>query len=135
MSVLEITFPSVFDHLETIVEESQAFLEGFFPADEDFVYKVVLLISEAATNAMEHGNQMDESKKVLVRVEVSTEYVEAFIEDEGRGFNPDAVADPLQEDNLLSDSGRGLFLMEEMADAVRYENDGRCLCLRFDCPV
>ncbi len=132
---LDLKYPSVFAHLETIVEETQAFLEAHLPEDDDLVYKIVLLISEAATNAMEHGNQMDESKHVTVHVQAHSAYVEVEVADEGEGFNPESVADPLSEDNLFSDSGRGLFLMEEMADAVEYKDEGRRLWMRFDLPT
>ena len=63
------------------------------------------------------------------------ERADAFIievEDEGEGFLRSAVGDPLAEDNLLEDGGRGLFLIERMADDVRYERGGRRTVIRFD---
>jgi serine/threonine-protein kinase RsbW len=54
------------------------------------------------------------------------------VEDEGNGFDRGGVPDPLSAENLLRDSGRGLFIIEQLADDVSYLNDGRKLVLRFD---
>ena len=48
-----------------------------------------------------------------------------MVEDEGEGFEREEIADPLASENLLEDGGRGIFLIERMADEVIYENGGR----------
>jgi len=53
------------------------------------------------------------------------------VQDEGEGFDPDTVENPLQNHNLMRESGRGIFLMQRMADVVRYDRDQRKLCLEL----
>ena len=110
--------------LEDLVDEVQEYLEQHFE-DADFVFRVVLLTSEAATNAMKHGNQFDPAKLVRVDVAASTGGVRIRVCDQGAGFDPGAQSDPLQEENLMRTGGRGLFLIREMADEVSFEDDGR----------
>lgn len=128
---LEMTIQSSFDDLERVVDQAEAFFSTH-SEDEDLVYKAVLLASEAVTNAIEHGNESIVERKVEI---VFEELAGAFIievEDEGEGFQRSEVEDPLDADNLLEDGGRGLFLIERMADEVRYEHGGRRTVIRFD---
>ena len=120
---LHLDLPSIFDSVERVVEETQAFTDAEID-DEELGYRVVLLASEAVTNAIEHGNAGDPARRVRFDVLVFPDRVEIVVEDEGSGFDPQAVDNPLKKDNLLQDSGRGIFLMEEMADAVQWEADG-----------
>lgn len=88
--------------------------------------KLMLLLSEAVTNAIVHGNKEDPSKAVKVFVTIEPEAIISTVVDEGEGFDPNRdVPDPLAEENLLKDSGRGVFLLNEMSDLVEYFDDGR----------
>ena len=122
---------STFDELERIVDEAESFFASCFKED-DRVYTGVLLASEAVTNAIEHGNALDETKKVFVQFRCSEKQVELWVEDQGPGFNREAVADPLDEEHLLADGGRGIFLIEKLADGVLYENEGRRIGILFN---
>lgn len=125
---LHRTLPSSFEHLERFVEETQAFMDRITD-DEDLAYRVVLLVSEAVTNAMEHGNQFDAAKSVTVALRALPDRIELDVEDEGEGFAAAEVSDPLAKDHLLDDRGRGLFLMQEYADEIAIEDGGRRLRL------
>lgn len=92
---------------------------------------VQLLLSEAVTNAILHGNKMDPKKNVLLDANVEGNKLEFSITDEGDGFKPEEVPDPLNEENLLKTSGRGLYLMREYADGVWYNEKGNQLKLTF----
>lgn len=127
---LELERTSSFDNLERIVELTQGFAEHHLE-DDDLVYRVVLLVSEAVTNAMKHGNQFDEGKRIRLLVTVMPDRVVICVQDEGEGFDPDTVENPLQNHNLMRESGRGIFLMQRMADVVRYDRDQRKLCLEL----
>lgn len=116
--------PSSFKELEAIVDAAEVFFGSCFEDDEK-VYACVLLTSEAVTNAIEHGNAFDESKKVIIEFKKTDSGAELWVEDEGGGFVRSAVADPLSEEHLFDDGGRGLFLIEKMADKVVYEKGGR----------
>ena len=128
---LHVVCSSEFEHLDRIVDETEAFV-GKLIADPEFSYKIVLLVSEAATNAIEHGNGLDASKKVKLDVKVTKTNVTITVEDEGKGFERAAVQNPTEDENLLIDGGRGLFFIEEMADEVTYELDGRRVHIIFN---
>ncbi len=121
---LHIYCSSEFEHLDCIVDETEAFL-GDLITDPEFAYKIVLLVSEAATNPIEHGNGLDAAKQVKLDVKVEPSKVTISVEDQGEGFERSTVQNPTADENLLIDGGRGLFFIEEMADAVSYELNGR----------
>lgn len=121
---LDLTIHSNFDDLERVVDETESFFSAL-SEDGDFIYTAVLLASEAATNSIEHGNQLDPTRLVKISYIVQDASVEMHFEDEGSGFNRADIPDPLSDENILDDGGRGIFLIERLADAVRYENGGR----------
>ena len=121
---LRLVLPSDYDSLDRIVDESDAFM-ATHSTDDEFNHRVVLLTSEAATNAIEHGNRLEEDKTIELDLAVYPDRVDVSVLDQGSGFNRDAVSDPLEKENLLNEGGRGLFLIESLADEVHFEMDGR----------
>lgn len=119
-----LVISSEHEHLDRIVDETEAFVQAFVD-DEDFVYRAVFLTTEAVTNAMEHGNAYDPAKRVIIDFCMLPDEMTVTVEDQGAGFEPSQVVDPLQHENLLNDSGRGVFLLEQMADEVAYDLGGR----------
>lgn len=94
--------------------------------EEEPVGKLMLLLSEAVTNAIVHGNKENPDKNVEVEVTIEPDVIVSTVTDEGEGFNPTQdVPDPLAEENLLKDSGRGVFLINEISDSVQYFDQGR----------
>lgn len=85
---------------------------------EDAAFEIDMAVREAIANAVVHGNKLDESKFVEIRVETSPGYLEIRVHDEGAGFNPETVADPTEEENLLKASGRGIFFVRNFMDEV-----------------
>lgn len=130
---LYIKCSSEFEHLDTIVDKSEAFLAPLV-TDEELAYRVVLLLTEAVTNAIEHGNANDASKMIYIDLKIMDAQILIKVEDEGPGFDPNAVSNPTASENLLNDGGRGIFFIEEMADAVAYEQGGRRVCISFNRP-
>ena len=128
---LVLTLPSTFESQERAVEEILQFLESH-ALPEDEVHRVTLTASEAVNNAMEHGNRMDETKQVGLQVTILGGRVVVNVQDEGEGFDRAAVKDPLEADRLLVGGGRGVFLMDEYTDAVKYEDGGRRVKLVFE---
>jgi len=92
---------------------------------EDETFAIKLSLEEAIINAIKHGNKFDKAKKVQVEARVSPEQVEIEIEDEGPGFNPDAVPDPTLDENLEKCSGRGILLIHAYMTSVTWSNNGR----------
>lgn len=100
-------------------------------ANEELTGSIMLLLSEAATNGMIHGNKQQPGKEVTLEAVIREGEILITVTDQGDGFNPDDVPDPLAEQNLLKTSGRGLYLMREYADDVQYNEKGNQLKLTF----
>lgn len=97
------------------------------------VERLMLTLSEAVTNAMVHGNKENPDKQVLITASMSKDdQLLISIQDEGEGFDPDALPDPLKEENLLNEGGRGVYLIEHYADKVSYSDNGTKLTMIFD---
>jgi serine/threonine-protein kinase RsbW len=99
----------------------------------DEVYGNVLVATmEAANNAIVHGNKMDPNKLVQVSINAINDQLIVHIEDQGTGFNYDAVPDPTAPENIEKINGRGIFLMEKLTDGIHYLEDGRVVELKFN---
>jgi serine/threonine-protein kinase RsbW len=122
-----------FEELDRVVDLAQEFFSRY-TKDDELVHKIMLLTSEAVTNAIEHGNAFDESKSVVLEFKSNKSFLEVWVEDEGAGYIRAEVADPLSDDHLLAEGGRGIFLIEELADEVRYGNEGRRIGMMFGHP-
>ncbi|MEX2600639.1 MAG: ATP-binding protein [Balneolaceae bacterium] len=107
-------------------------IDSKFHLDDDFKSRIMLALNEAATNAIVHGNKEDPEKKVFIEAQFDRNQVQITVEDQGEGFKPEAVPDPMSEENLLNTGGRGLFFMEQFADEVTYSNGGRVVTLIFN---
>jgi len=112
--------------LQTEIEE--ALQAQRFP--ERDVFSIKLALEEALVNAIKHGNQMDRAKKVVVRYQVSHEFFEIQISDEGTGYNPNDVPDPTDPENLERPCGRGLFMIKHYMDEVSILGRGNTISLR-----
>jgi serine/threonine-protein kinase RsbW len=88
--------------------------------DEIQEHKLMIALTEAVNNAILHGNRSKPEKKVRVVCEVQEDGVLFTVTDEGRGFKPEAVENPLKDENLLKESGRGIFLMRTLLDRVEF---------------
>jgi len=81
---------------------------------------LMLSVTEATTNAIKHANKSDESKLVKINVNVKGRKVIISVKDEGIGFDPQKIPDPTEPENLLKDSGRGVYLMRFYMDDLKY---------------
>jgi serine/threonine-protein kinase RsbW len=81
---------------------------------------LAIVVTELVNNAIHHGNQEDVKKQVTVIFIISSRRIEIRIKDEGSGFNPNNLNDPLAPENLLKESGRGIFLIRQLMDSVDF---------------
>jgi len=83
-------------------------------------------VREAVANAIQHGNSMDPDKHVRVECCLDGNEVVIQVRDQGNGFDPKQVPDPLDPDNLMRPNGRGIFFMKKFMDDIQYsfESDG-----------
>ena len=90
-----------------------------FPEEE--TYRLGYAVREALVNAVVHGNRYSANKRVHFQLARSARGIEILIEDEGLGFRTEGQADPLAEENLMNQSGRGLALIRAFVDEVTVE--------------
>jgi len=90
--------------------------------DEDARHHIAMAVREAAVNAVLHGNAYDPLKKFVVAYEVTPDALIITITDQGQGLDPEKIPDPLSPDNLLKNSGRGIFLIRAFMDEVTIRN-------------
>ena len=90
---------------------------GFADEDRD---RISMAVREAAVNAVLHGNAYDPRKKMRVSFENTADSLVIKIADEGRGLRQEEIPDPLAPENLLKQSGRGIFLMRTFMDEVQF---------------
>ena len=108
---LESTLESVDSAEQIVMAESKA-----LGLDEDDLYRVGIAIRECMVDAVVHGNRYNSRKKVYLKVERTADRLTIVVGDEGDGFDPNAVPDPLAGENLLRGSGRGVMLMQSFMD-------------------
>ena len=116
---LEISITSRYANIDSVSSAARSFVKrmGF---DEDTTGWVELAVREALINAIRHGNKEDSEKKVEIKFIAKDEVFTALIRDHGNGFDPDSLPSPVDPQNLLNPTGRGIFLMRSLMDDVRY---------------
>lgn len=126
---ISVRVPSDIDVVEEAVDlvARHCLAAGLPPAAARFRLRVAL--SEALANAIIYGNCNDSEKFVEVRVEVSKTMLSVHVSDEGDGFRPREVPNPTLPEGLEQASGRGLFLIREMVDEVRFNEKGNSVCM------
>jgi len=87
--------------------------------DEEDAGRISIAVREASVNAVVHGNAYDASKKFTVSFANSNDGLVITVSDQGRGLDLTTLPDPLAPENLLKQSGRGIFLMRAFMDEVR----------------
>ena len=105
------------EKIERLAEQASS-LAGFNEEEKD---SVAIATTEIANNAIMHGNKKDPKKKVFVTIKVRGSEVRITIRDQGNGFDPDKLSNPLDPENLLRESGRGVFIVRSLMDDVSYD--------------
>jgi serine/threonine-protein kinase RsbW len=81
---------------------------------------LLLSVTEASTNAIIHANKSDETKLVTIDVTKQDNQLIIRVKDQGKGFDPAKIPDPTETENLLKDSGRGIYLMRVYMDDLKF---------------
>ncbi|HZQ93194.1 MAG TPA: ATP-binding protein [Terriglobales bacterium] len=113
------TLDSTLEAVNTVEQIAEKFATdaGF---DEEELHKITMAVREAAVNAVLHGNAYDPSKKVTVGLDSTGDSLVISIADQGAGLDETNIPDPLAPENLLRQSGRGIFLIRAFMDEVRF---------------
>jgi serine/threonine-protein kinase RsbW len=110
-------------HSVTEIEPILADLRSKFAIDDTIFYNIMIAVTEAVNNAINHGNKLDPSKRVQFNVEADKEMIYIYVKDEGLGFNPQEIDDCLEPENLLKASGRGVFIIRELMHEVKIRSN------------
>lgn len=95
-----------------------------YSISQDKYPNILISLTEAVNNAINHGNKNDQSKFVNIDLTQTQSKICIKVEDEGCGFNPENVPDPTAPENIGCCGGRGVFLIKELSDDVRYVENG-----------
>ncbi|BBM69542.1 ATP-binding protein [Rhodothermus marinus] len=123
---------SRFEEMEQALLQIEALVRTLHFSPE-LIDRLLVVASEAITNAIRHGNREDPAKQVHITLDTRDDTIELCVEDEGPGFDRERIPryNPNDPEMLLRPYGRGLFLMEELADEVFYEDGGRRVRMRL----
>jgi serine/threonine-protein kinase RsbW len=128
--VTEVVLPSDYQSLID-VEKIVGDVCDEFGVQEDAFGNVLIAVSEAVNNAIQHGNKNNPEAKVEIKVANQDDTFCIQVKDQGPGFSYQDLPDPTAPENLLKDSGRGVFLMKNLADEVEFQNTGSIVNLYF----
>ncbi|MEY3368755.1 MAG: hypothetical protein RI973_1910 [Bacteroidota bacterium] len=92
---------------------------------------ILISLTEAVTNAIVHGNCRQESKTVEVKTRKDRDRIALRVTDQGTGFDYDNLPDPTAPENLCKCGGRGVFLMRQLSDNIRFFNNGSTVEMIF----
>ena len=98
---------------------------------DDFYGNILISITEAVNNAIQHGNKYDSSKRIKISFASYQDVLYFSVEDQGQGFDYNNLPDPTDPGNLEKINGRGIFLMKNLADEVAFSKKGRMVELNF----
>lgn len=125
-----VKLPSDFNSLVDVENLVDRVCSGL-GVQEDAYGNVLVAVTEAVNNAIQHGNVLNNELFVDVAVGDKSDEFCFNIKDEGVGFNFDELPDPTAPENLLKESGRGIFLMRNLADEVVYDGVGNSVNIYF----
>jgi len=122
-TTVRLDFRSAFDMLDfvQVVSDHVGRMAGL---DEDSLHWVSVAVRESVINAIKHGNNNDEHKRVFVEftpLDAKGQGIAIRVRDEGLGFDPETLPDPLAPENMLKSSGRGIFLIRNFMDEMRLQ--------------
>lgn len=99
---------------------------------DELIGNISVSVVEAVSNAIQHGNKNDITKIVLLGYTISANLLTFSISDEGNGFDVESIPDPTLPENIENIKGRGIFLIRNLADGLRFENSGSTIHIHFN---
>jgi serine/threonine-protein kinase RsbW len=128
-TLVTLRLPSEVDCIEEAVELVTRHCLAGQSATPRIRFRLRVVLSEALSNAIVRGNCEDRTKWVQVRAELVPELIRVSVTDEGPGFDPDAVPEPIRPEQLDEARGRGLYLIRKLVDSVQFNEQGNSICM------
>lgn len=107
-------------------------LSDQYNLQDDIYGKLLLSVVEAVNNAIVHGNKMDFEKDVVLEYSIDEAKIDFIITDKGEGFDYNNIPDPTKPENVEKTHGRGIFLMNHLADEIEFTKNGSIVKLSYD---
>lgn len=130
MKSIKISIPSLIENIQVI----ESFIDNAkedFAINDDMYGNIMISVTECISNAIIHGNQNDPQKMVHLELQTTPGLLLCVVEDEGAGFDFGSLADPTEPENIEKIGGRGIFLMRNLSDEVKFELGGKKTLLSF----
>ena len=121
--------PSGIHTVESIIE-SCCYEQSNF--SKELYGNILIAATEAFSNALYHGNKQDSKKHIYLEIDSTDDYIQLIITDEGDGFDYKNISDPTLPENLLKETGRGIFIMKSLSDECEFMNNGKSVRLKFN---
>ena len=128
--IKKLVLQSSFEEMEKLPSFVDSLQRRMACSDEKSGH-MMLSLSEAVNNAIVHGNDLQEEKKVTIIAVLENDILSVSVADEGTGFDPKGIPDPLKEENLLNEGGRGIYLIRQYTDEVYFEDNGSKIIMAF----
>lgn len=103
-----------------------------FDIKEDLYGHILVALTEAVNNGLQHGNKANPDKHIEVTFKVKDSKIFFTVKDQGPGFDHTNLPDPTDPKNIEKPTGRGIFLMRHLADGVSFEEKGTKVILEFN---
>lgn len=116
---IQYIIPSRLDELSQI-EKLTGEIAQRMDFSKDQTDNLSIAVTEAVGNAIVHGNKKNINKKVWILFNLKKNQVDVLVKDEGKGFDPDKLDDPLHPENIMKENGRGIFILKALVDAVSF---------------
>lgn len=129
-TIQKFELPSIPESISKIEQLIEGLCE-YKTINQDCYGNMLITLTEAVNNAIQHGNESDCNKLVYIELETFDDEVLFTIRDEGNGFDYNKVPDPTLPENRYKTSGRGIFLMRNLADNISFEENGKIIKLTF----
>ena len=118
---IELSIESRYEFVDMVASISRD-AAGRIGFDDDTSGWIELAVREAIINAIKHGNKNQQGKGVDVKLVIEQEALSIYVRDHGEGFDYRGLPDPLDPNNLLNPTGRGVFFMRTFMDEVEYSS-------------
>ncbi|MDF3053032.1 MAG: putative anti sigma factor [Geminicoccaceae bacterium] len=128
-TLVTLRLPSDVNCIEEAVELVTRHCLAGQAATQTIRFRLRVVLSEALSNAIVRGNCEDRTKWVEVRAELVPDAIRVYVTDEGSGFDPSTIPEPVQPERLDEARGRGLFLIRKLVDAVQFNPQGNSICM------
>ena len=122
-----VSQPESINLVEKLIDE----IKSEYNIHEECYGNMLVAVTEAVNNAIQHGNKYDPEKMVHISYEVDPDQIAFTVSDEGTGFDYVNLPDPTDPENIEKPTGRGVFLMKHLADQIIFSENGRVVELYF----